>query len=419
MKPYPQSRRRANLSASSQPQHVHTSGRASASSLLLLALFLALTSTALASSTWYVDGVNGSDNNDCKSRQHACKTIGHGISLASPGDSIMVAAATYTENLTIAFSLKLIGADAKTTIIDGGGKNTVVTIPNTNSQVSLSKLTIRNGSAPLGGGINNYGALRVSNSIIRGNQAGKPGRGKPGYGGGIYNAGTLTINLSTLTQNTATGYYCVVHCVGAGGGGIDNESALSVNNSTISGNSAQSIYSSGGGIFNIGTALINNSTFSGNSAGVIGGGIESPSGSALTISNSTLSGNIAGAGGAISSYLSPVVLQNTIVANNTGGNCNGTMTSSGYNLSSDNTCNFNGTGDLNNTDPKLGQLGNYGGPTQTIPLLFGSPAIDARNPGGCTDGQGHLLKTDQRGKPRHDKEDIGGCDMGAYERQTD
>jgi hypothetical protein len=40
-------------------------------------------------------------------------------------------------------------------------------------------------------------------------------------------------------------------------------------------------------------------------------------------------------------------------------------------------------------------------------------------PGGCTDSKGHLLKTDQRGKPRPDKEDTGGCDMGAYERQSD
>jgi hypothetical protein len=112
-------------------------------------------------------------------------------------------------------------------------------------------------------------------------------------------------------------------------------------------------------------------------------------------------------------------LQDSIVANNSGGNCGGAMTSNGYNLSSDSTCNFNGTGDLNNTDPKLGQLGNYGGPTQTIPLLSGSPAIDEGNPKGCTDGHGHLLKTDQRGKPRPDKEDTGGCDMGAYERQKD
>jgi hypothetical protein len=77
------------------------------SSLLLAVLFLALVPTAMASSKWYVDGVNGSDNNDCKSPQTACKTIGHAISLASSGDSILVAAATYTENLTIRFSLKV------------------------------------------------------------------------------------------------------------------------------------------------------------------------------------------------------------------------------------------------------------------------------------------------------------------------
>jgi len=49
----------------------------------------------------------------------------------------------------------------------------------------------------------------------------------------------------------------------------------------------------------------------------------------------------------------------------------------------------------------------------------GSPAIDAGNPSGCTDGSGHLLKTDQRGMPRPDKEDTVGCDRGAFERQSD
>ena len=95
------------------------------------------------------------------------------------------------------------------------------------------------------------------------------------------------------------------------------------------------------------------------------------------------------------------------------------MTSKGYNLSSDNTCSFSGPGDLNNIDPRLGGLGNYGGATQTIPLLSGSPAIDAGDPSGCTDSQGILLKTDQRGMPRPDREDKAGCDMGAYESQSD
>ena len=113
-------------------------------------------------------------------------------------------------------------------------------------------------------------------------------------------------------------------------------------------------------------------------------------------------------------------MQNSIVANNSDGNCSGlTITSKGYNLSSDGTCDFDSTGDLNNHDPVLGPLQNNGGPTQTMALLEGSPAIDSGNPSGCTDSQGNLLKTDQRGAPRPDKEDVVGCDRGAYERQSD
>jgi hypothetical protein len=443
-------------------------------SLLLLAVFLALAPTALASSTWYVDGVNGSDNNNCKSPQTACKTIGHAVSLAHSRDSVMVAPATYRENLTIGFSLKVIGSAAATTLVDGGGLGTVVTIPSTGAHVALSKLTIFNGvahgSALDGGGIYNSGTLTISNSTIAGNSAGGY---SPGNGGGIYNSGTLTISNSTIINNSAGGYspgsgggiynigaltisanstisgnIAKGHGVGDGGGiynlgtltvsnstisgngasgggagsggGISNGGPLTINDSTVSGNFAGGMGSSGGGIGNRGGLTINNSTVTGNSAGC-GGGISN--GGTLTMNNSTISGNSAGLcghrQGSVIDNGGTSILQNTIVANKGVSNCGGTITSHGYNLSSDSTCNFSNTGDLNNTDPKLGQLGNYGGPTQTIPLLSGSPAIDAGNPSGCTDGQGHLLKTDQRGRPRHDKEDNGGCDMGAYERRKD
>src|ERR1700686_1044632 len=63
--------------------------------LTLLALFVALAPRALASTTWYVNGVNGSDTYNCLSSESGCKTIGHAISLASSGDSIKVAPATY------------------------------------------------------------------------------------------------------------------------------------------------------------------------------------------------------------------------------------------------------------------------------------------------------------------------------------
>jgi hypothetical protein len=296
-------------------------------------------------------------------------------------------------------------------------------------------LTIRNGSAAYGGGISNGATLTVNNSILSGNYAWTSG-------GGIYNSGTLTINNNTVrgngASNTGGGIYIYsgtatinnstfsgnsvsplpLHRNRSSGGGISNGGTLTVNNTTISGNTVGGV-AYGGGIYNYGTLTISNSTLSGNSARGYGGGIFNNVGK-VTISNSTLSGNNAGAGGGTYIYSGTATLQNSIVANSpSGGNCYGTMTSNGYNLSSDNSCNINNTGDLNNTDPKLGPLQNNGGPTQTMALPSGSRAIDAGNPSGCTDGRGHLLTTDQRGQPRPDKEDSGGCDMGAYESQND
>ena len=54
-------------------------------------------------------------------------------------------------------------------------------------------------------------------------------------------------------------------------------------------------------------------------------------------------------------------------------------------------------------EPGLGELSDNGGATETVPLLDGSPAIDAGE--GCTE-------TDQRGEAR-----VGPCDLGAYEVQ--
>jgi hypothetical protein len=350
------------------------------SSLVFLALFLAVVPTALASNTWYVDGAHGSNHNNCKSPQTACKTIGHAISLASSGDTIGIGPATYTENLTINLNLNLIGSGANTTIIDGGQINTVVTVSAT---VVVSNVTIQDGRAGVfGGGIYNIGTLTINKSTISRNGAGV---GRLGGGGGIFNSGAVTIRNSTISGNRAscTGLPC-----GSQGGGIYNTGHLTISNSTISGNTSR-IIGTIGGILNFGTATISNSTIAGNSWLGIGN----------CASNCT------------------ATLQNSVAANNSSGNCGGSITSNGYNLSSDSSCNFSNTGDLNNTDPKLGSLGNYGGPTQTIPLLSGSPAIDAGNPNGCTDGYGHLLKTDQRGMPRPDRQDKIGCDMGAYELQ--
>ena len=368
-----------------------------------LVLFLALGSVASASTTWYVNGVSGSDSNNCLSATTACKTIGHAISLAAAGDSIRIAAATYSEHLTISISLSLVGSSTATTIIDGGGKGTVVSVSTCTANVVLSRLTIQNGSPS---GISNCGSLQITNSTIRNNFVYRNCiSGCFGFGAGIRNVspnGVLTIRNSTLANNSihiscsGTGPFCI----GAGGGiSIEGGSQVAIVNSTLTGNSV----------------VVNKHGVPIGCCGAISMSLDNQT--SLAIDSSTIVGNSATTIGGIVGVTT--VIGNSIVANNSGGNCSSSMVSKGYNLSSDNSCVFSGPGDLNDTDPKLGTLGSYGGPTQTIPLLSGSPAIDAGNPKGCTDGSGNLLKTDQRGMPRPDPEDTGGCDIGAFEKQSD
>lgn len=370
------------------------------SSLALLALFLTVAPYALANTVWYVNGANGNDASTCKTAATACKTIGRVVSLSSSGDSIIVAAATYKENLHIAVNLTISGSAARTTIIDGGHKAAVVTISTAGAHVNLSQLTLRNGSGLVhgGGGIYNVGALAITNATVSGNNSNDSVAAVGGLGGGIYNAGTLTIFDSTISGNNVSRARIGAS---AAGGGIYNTGSLTITNSTLSANQAADYWPAGapygGGIDNEnGALMINNSTLSQNAAIIY-----TPFGSAGSYG-----------GGTYNHGASTPTLQNSIVAGNTlGGNCDGSVKSLGHNLSSDNTCNFNGPGDQRNINPKLGPLQNNGGPTPTMGLLAGSPAIDAGNPSGCTDGKGKKLTTDQRGAPRPV---LSACDIGAY-----
>jgi hypothetical protein len=386
----------------------------------------------MASGTLYVDGVNGSDSNACQTAETACKTIEHAISLAPPDESIMVAPATYQGPISITKNLNIVGAGARTTIIKGlayqSGEQGVaaVTIPfqisGAQLNVTLSGLTIT--GTYNGSGVSTAGVLTISDSIISGNGV------VPELldGGGIANAGVLTVSKTTVSGNTANsggGIYCVSPFVAG-------TATMRIINSTISGNSAVvgSDGEFGGGIYAGGcpTTIIN-STITGNSAfGEDGNGGGIFAHATMFVNNSTISGNTAEVGGGIAFYPDlkiKVTLQNSIVANNVSLasiqlNCGngGTLISDGYNLSSDDSCNFNNTGDMNDTDPKLGPLQNNGGPTETMALLCMSPAINTGNPTGCTDGHGHLLHTDQRGDKRPgDPALTTGCDIGAYEVQ--
>ncbi len=104
----------------------------------------------------------------------------------------------------------------------------------------------------------------------------------------------------------------------------------------------------------------------------------------------------------ISSSSGTYSFANVLVAGNEGDQCStaGGVFGGATNLASDATCGENFT---QVDDPLLGALGDYGGDTQTVPLLPGSPAIDAGDGATC-------LATDQRGIGR-----VGTCDIGAFE----
>ncbi len=219
-----------------------------------------------------------------------------------------------------------------------------------------------------------------------------------GVGGGIINTGTLMVSDCTLSDNSASKL----------GGGIFNAGTLTVTGSTFSGNSAPQ----GGGILNLSTLTVSDSTLFGNTAATFGGGISSSA--TLTVSNSTLSGNSAtSSGGSIYVAGGTCTLDSTIVAEDPGPagspDVSGTVTSLGNNLIG-NTAGSSGwvDSDLQNVEPLLGPLQDNGGPTQTMALLPGSPAIDAGNAGVLAP------TTDQRGEPRTAG---AATDIGALEFQ--
>src|SRR5438132_8204323 len=123
-------------------------------------------------------------------------------------------------------------------------------------------------------------------------------------------------------------------------------------------------------------------------------------------------------GGAINNRLGTLEIESTILKRGESGanilNDSGTVTSDGYNLSSDDGSGYLiGPGDQINTDPLLGPLQDNGGPTFTHALLPGSPAIDSGDPKFTPPPF-----FDQRG-PGFDRVVNGRIDKGSFEVQAE
>lgn len=399
------------------------------------------------------------DNGSCTSSQ--C-TLRDAVRYSSPGDTIVVPAGTYTltlGQLEVGHNLTINGAGASSVTVSGNNNSRVFFI-DYGISVTISGMTITGGNgtggeSSAGGGIYAGGGLTLTDSKVTGNTA-------QSGGGGIYARSTLSIDGSTISDNTMQadedggGIYCdcttlsIDHSTVSGnhdlagegfdaGGGIylfvytpgtisakplvaAPATALSpgtatISNTTVSGNSVNGAGDGlGGGIYlSLGTLNLTNSTISGNTASTQGGGIDDNG--TLNSANNTLANNGAPDGANLAAnYTNAGGIENTIVAEPQGGgeNCatysGGLPPSQGHNLEDDSakSCEFTAAGDISGVSAVLGGLANNGGPTQTMALLAGSPAIDH----GATIAS---ITTDQRGGPRPQPPG-GAYDIGAYER---
>ena len=265
-----------------------------------------------------------------------------------------------------------------------------------------TNLIIDASALPGGLQINGNGAVQVfnvaSNTFVFLNSLTITDGYSTNSGGGIYNNGTLTLTNCTLSGNSGFNYTPY----GGGGGGIYNyQGTLTLNQCTLSGNIS---YGLGGGIYNFGLLTLNQCTLSGNSA-YAGGGIFNDYESGFNISESTLTMTNAIVGGNSATYYGEDLGEDDIENMSSA-----TVTFGGSNLVQTvyNGGTITGLAPLTNA-PNLAPLGNYGGPTQTMPPLPGSPAIRAGSVAANT------FATDQRGYARTQN---GLIDLGAVELQS-
>jgi predicted outer membrane repeat protein len=324
---------------------------------------------------------------------------------------------TYSSDLYTKYTVTLDHIDIIDSNING--------IYNENGNLIVSNCTISNTVDGLYGAIRSDGNLTVSNCTFSNNQSMDD---ENIHGGAIYVYPSASITNSTFINNTTSGRGGAIFGAGnievinstfegntAGiSGGAVNAYAGSISNSTFIGNTAEQ---TGSGV-NVWLAvdLINN-TFYNNSTPENNGGtitVESETGFISSIINNTLDSNTGG-GIRILDNVS-VVLSNNILANSINGadcfSAEDAQITGSNNLIVNNAASPNSCGiPLLTSSPNLSHPADNGGPTQTMALLPGSPAIDAGDNTYCP-------AEDQRGFARPmdgNNDSFAICDLGAFE----
>jgi hypothetical protein len=358
---------------------------------------------------------------------------------AQAGEDLIVFSVQGTINLTkplpeITDDLIIAGPGADKLTVDAHRTGSVFWV-RSDVSAQIYTLTATHGAAMLGGGILNQGTLTLAGVAVTGNAVASSSSSV--YGGGIYNSGSLLLADSTVSGNSSAASNFWYAAFGYGGG-IANTGVMAIDSTTVSGNSVTAstgyglALSYGGGIYNAGSLAVSSSTVAFNAAyGVpddsctgYGGGVYNAAGATLALDHSTVAANGAGSpfecwggGGGIAVKSGGVSVLDSVVAGNqaydqgNGPDLDGALAISAYNLFGKS---MGGSGyaptDLLDVDPKLGPLQDNGGPTLTMALLPGSPAIDS---GDNTDAP----DWDQRG-PGFPRIVNGTIDRGAFEVQN-
>ena len=322
---------------------------------------------------------------------------------------------------TVAVNTTITGPGANLLTLSGGGLAYNFGTTNT-----LSSLAVANGS-----GILNAGNLNVMSCALMNNS-------KTQFGGGLHNSGNLTVFNSTIATNTAYGQAagacnCQTPCQdggpGAGGGLYSASGTVNLVNCTFSANLA---VGGAGSSCNFCYCPPNNFPPAPGQQGFAYGGGIYVSGGIVSLLNCTISGNNVSSynfnypssafGGGLYNNGGTVLLKNTLVAGNlrspfaSCGNLWGIFASQEFNLLGESSGSTGWlTNDLVGTcgaplDPKLGPLTNNGGPTLTLALLPGSPALDSGDDTVVLGASN--LTNDQRGFSRKSGPHV---DIGAYE----
>jgi parallel beta-helix repeat protein len=264
--------------------------------------------------------------------------------------------------------------------------------------MTLTDCMISGNYSPSGSaGLNNNGTVALTNCTLSGNTSGRSGSGMS------TNNGWAELTGCTISNNTATDS-------GGGFASWGGTAPSELTDCTISGNTTPG---AGGALDDMSeTVYLTNCTLSDNTSQNRGGGVSIEGGATVDLTDCTLSSNTTpGPGGGVYNG-GMATLTDTIVAGNssgTGDDIDGDTVTGSYNLvGTDSAGLVNGqNGNLVGVShPVLSTLGNYGGQTETMALLPGSPAIGA---GTLVNG----ITSDQRGEPL----DSPNPDIGAFQSQ--